>query len=130
MVLARFEPGFKEPEMVKTRLAVVISKDIQSRHGLCTVVPLSLTPPPRPMPYHAQIDPDFVIPKPWGNQPRWVKGDLVFAAGFHRLDLLLLGRSKTGRRIYQTETLSGDELKAVQACVLEGLSLGRLTKGL
>ena len=130
LVLARFEPGFREPEMVKTRLAVIVSKDMQARHGLCTVVPLSLTAPPRPMRYHAQINPGFAIPEPWGNQPRWVKGDMVLAVGFHRLDLLLLGRDRSGRRIYQTETLSRDDFRTVQTCLLEGLSLGRLTKSL
>jgi uncharacterized protein YifN (PemK superfamily) len=116
--------------MVKTRLAVVVSKDMQARHGLCTVVPLSLTAPPQPMRYHARIDPTFTIPEPWGIQPRWVKGDMVLAVRFHRLDLLSLGRDSAGRRVYQLETLTREDFRTVQACVLEGLSLGRLTKSL
>ncbi|WP_299281415.1 type II toxin-antitoxin system PemK/MazF family toxin [uncultured Tateyamaria sp.] len=128
IVLARFDHAFKEPEMVKTRLAVVVSKDMQARRGLCTIVPLSLSKPQFVMRYHCQIDPQFELPSPWGNQPRWVKGDMLLAAGFHRLDLLSLGKGSDGRRIYQTETISADDLGTIQACILEGLSLGGLTK--
>ncbi len=130
LVLARFDKGFREPEMVKTRLAVVISKDMKARRGLCTIVPLSTTDPRPPQPYHCRIDPALTIPEPWGNRPRWVKGDMMLAAGFHRLDLLRLGKGPDGRRVYQTDTISGDDLLAIQRCVLAGLSLGQLTKHL
>lgn len=130
LVLARFDKGFREPEMVKTRLAVVVSKDMKSRRGLCTVVPLSTTAPKPPMGYHCRIDPAFEIPEPWGNRPRWVKGDMVLAAGFHRLDLLRKERGANGRRVYLTETISADDMASIQKCILAGLSLGQLTKHL
>ena len=82
------------------------------------------------MQYHCQIDPILTIPAPWGNQPRWVKGDMIYAAGFHRLDLLSLGKGEDGKRIYQTETISAEELHRVQSSLLAGLSLGQLTKHL
>ena len=130
VVLARFEQGFRAPEMVKTRLAVVMSKQISARPGLCTIVPLSLSKPNRVMPYHCQIDPTFEIPEPWGNKERWVKGDMVLAVGFHRLDLLRIKRDRKGRRIYQNSTISDEDIGKIQSCILEGLSLGRLTKHL
>lgn len=130
ILLARFEKGFAKPEMVKTRLAVVVSKPMKARHGLCTIVPLSLSDPTPVMRYHCQIDPDFKIPDPWGNKPRWVKGDLIYAAGFHRLDLLRLGKRPDGKRKYQEETVSKEDLKRIQSCLMEALSMGQLTKHL
>lgn len=113
--------------MVKPRLCVVISKPIQSRVGLCTVVPLSTTPPRRPMPYHCKIDIPFQLPDRWGQRTRWLKGDMIYAAGFHRMDLLVLGKDRNGKRVYQTQTLSTDDIIRVQRCVLHGLSLSSLT---
>ena len=51
IILARFDAGFKKPEMVKNRLSIVVSKEMKGRMGLCTIVPLSL-PPPRPKQAH------------------------------------------------------------------------------
>ena len=116
--------------MVKPRLCVVLSKPIQARVGLCTVVPLSTTPPNRPMPYHCEIDIPFRLPDRWGRRTRWLKGDMVYSAGFHRMDLLLLGKDRNGKRIYQTQTLAADDMTRVQACVLHGLSMSSLTKHL
>ncbi|WP_104018266.1 type II toxin-antitoxin system PemK/MazF family toxin [Roseovarius nitratireducens] len=126
----RFDGAFKEPEMVKPRLCVVISKPIQARFGLCTVVPLSTTPPNKPMPYHCEIDIPFRLPDRWGQRTRWLKGDMVYSAGFHRMDLLLLGKDRNAKRIYQTQTLAAADMARVQACVLHGLSLSSLTRHL
>lgn len=59
--------GFKEPEMVKRRLAVTLTPKIIARPHLCTVVPLSLTPPEKEMPYHCTIRIPFELPKEWGD---------------------------------------------------------------
>jgi uncharacterized protein YifN (PemK superfamily) len=45
VVTVDFDQGFKVPEMVKRRLAVVISPVIKERGPLVTVVPLSTTAP-------------------------------------------------------------------------------------
>ena len=113
--------------MVKRRLAIVISPPIQARFGLCTIVPLSTTPPDHVMPYHAEITLPFQLPERWGNRPRWIKGDMVNAVGFHRLDLLLLGKDRTGKRVYQTQPLPSGMLRIVRQCVLQGIGLGHLT---
>ena len=122
--------GFKEPEMVKKRLAIVLSPKIKSRHKLCTIVPLSLSEPEPVMPYHCQIDVPFKLPREWGNMERWVKGDMVNSVGFHRLNLLRLGKDACGVRIYQYETLPPELFIKVRRCVLHGMGLSTLTKHL
>lgn len=122
--------GFKEPEMTKRRLAVILTPKIKARPHLCTVVPLSLTEPKKIMPYHQQIDIPFELPKRWGSAERWVKGDMVNAVGFHRVDLLRLGKDSAGKRIYQMKCLPDDMFKIVRACALHGMGLSHLTKHL
>lgn len=82
------------------------------------------------MPYHKLIKIPFELPKSWGDQERWIKGDMVNAVGFHRVDLLCLRKDKAGKRIYQLATLPDEEMKIVRQCVLHGLGLSRLTKHL
>ncbi|MBZ0128516.1 MAG: type II toxin-antitoxin system PemK/MazF family toxin [Rhodobacteraceae bacterium] len=130
IVRVSFDDAFRAPEMVKPRLCVIVSKPIQARPNLCTVVPLSTTAPTVVMPYHCKLDIPFDIPMPWGNLTRWVKGDMVYAAGFHRVDLLRLGKDGKGQRIYQISTLPEDTLAQIQKCVLHGLGLSGLTKHL
>lgn len=130
IVSVDFTKGFVPPEMTKTRLSVVVSKAVQRRQGLVTVVPLSLTPPEHPMPFHCQLSIPFRIPPPWGNVPRWVKGDMVCSVSWGRSSLLRLGKDPSGVRIYQTETLSDIEFTRVMRCVMHGLGLSSLTKHL
>lgn len=68
------------------------------------------------------------MPPSWGNEPRWVKGDMVCAVGFHRLDLLRLGKDKNGVRQYQLNALSSIHLRHISNCVLAGLGLPALTE--
>lgn len=44
IVICDYSTGFCPPEMVKHRLAIVVSPRLPHRDGLCTVVPLSATP--------------------------------------------------------------------------------------
>jgi len=46
------------------------------------------------------------------------------------MDLLMLGKDRNAKRIYQTQTLAAADMTRVQACVLHGLSLSSLTKHL
>lgn len=130
IVTVDFSEGFREPEMVKKRLSVVISPPIKQRFGLCTVVPLSMSPPNQVMPYHQEIVIPFQLPKSWGNHARWVKGDMVASVGFHRLDLLRLGKDRQGNRIYQKTPLPSGMLASVRRCVLHGLGMSDLTEHL
>lgn len=111
IVLVNFDKGFVPPEMVKKRLAVIISPDIKERGKLVTVVPLSTTEPVKVMPYHFRFSIPFELPAYWSSKECWVKGDMINAVSFDRCDLLLLGKSSDGKRQYQTQTLSVELLK-------------------
>jgi len=118
------------PEMVKRRPVVVISPKIVARPKLCTVVALSTTPPDPIMQYHCQIDIRPKLPKPLDSDGIWVKGDMVYAVGFHRLDFIRLGKDRFGNRLYRYETVGEGNLRKVRKCVLSGMGLSILTKHL
>ncbi|MGR3525510.1 MAG: type II toxin-antitoxin system PemK/MazF family toxin [Paracoccaceae bacterium] len=128
IVTVDFSQGFRVPEMVKRRLCVVISPPIEARVGLCTVVPLSTTAPDPVQAYHYCFEIPFHMPKAWGNQARWAKCDMVCAVGLHRVDLIRLGKTSNGTRIYQMNTLSRLHLRNISNCVLAGLGLPPLTE--
>ncbi len=123
IVRVNFDQGFRVPEMVKKRLCVVLSPPIEARVGLCTVVPLSTTAPEKVMLYHYEFQIPFQLPHGWGNRTRWVKGDMVCAVGWHRIDLLRMGKDNNGKRQYQLNTLSSLHLKAISDCVLYSLGV-------
>lgn len=56
----------------------------------------------------------------------WVKGDMVYTLGFHRLDLILLGKEANGRRLYFKNKLGRDQMREIYQCILHGLNLGHL----
>ncbi len=125
-----FNAGFREPEMVKHRPVVVISPKIVARPGLCTVVALSTTAPDPVMQYHRQIDIRPRLPARWDSDGVWVKGDMIAAVGFHRLDFLRYGKDVQGRRLYHYSPVSDENLRVIRACVLSGMGLAQLTKSL
>jgi len=125
-----FNQGFREPEMVKHRPVVVISPRIVARPKLCTVVALSTTAPDPVMQYHCQVDFDPPLPHWMDSKGIWIKGDMVQAVGFHRLDFIKFGKGQTGKREYYYSTLSPENLKKVRSAVLGGLGLTPLTKHL
>ena len=130
IVTVDYRSGFMEPEMTKRRLAVVISPNIKNRVKLATVVPLSLTTPDVIMPYHKQIEIPFEMPRQWGAENRWIKGDMVNSVGFHRIDFLMLRKDKSGKRVYQYKSLPDELFMAVKRCALHGMGFSTLTKHL
>jgi mRNA interferase MazF len=130
ILVCNFNGTFKEPEMVKPRCVIVLSPRIRARAKLCTVVCLSSTEPDHVMPYHCQLDIRPHLPRPWDSDGIWVKGDMVYSIGFHRLDLIRLGKDRDGKRIYRMEILTADQMKKVKCCVLRGLGMATLTKHL
>jgi hypothetical protein len=74
-MICDFERGFVPPEMVKVRPVVVISRTSTHENGLCTIVPLSTTPPQRAKSWHVQLKRD---PTPYLNsgQQVWAKCDM------------------------------------------------------
>jgi mRNA interferase MazF len=130
VVTVDYGQGFKVPEMTKKRLAIVLSPNIRARVSLVTIVPLSLTAPANILPFHCQFEVPFELPCEWGQSSRWIKGDMINAVGFHRVDLLRLGKTENGKRKYQMQVISGAQMKDVRRCVLHGLGLSNLTKHL
>jgi mRNA interferase MazF len=130
ILMCDFGAGFAEPEMVKRRPVVVLSPKIGARPYLYTVVALSTKTPDPVMPYHCQIDLRPRLPPPLQSDGVWVKGDMVNTVGFHRLDLIRLGKERDGKRIYLYQPLSSDTLRRVRVCVLHAMGLSTLTKHL
>lgn len=122
IVTVQFEPGFKAPEMVKRRPCIVLSKPMKHRPDLLTVVALSTTAPGVVLPYHLQLDIPFEMPPRWSGSC-WVKGDMINTVGFHRTDLIALGKDRTGKRIYQVQPLPSMLMEKVRTAVLTGLGL-------
>lgn len=77
--------GFIAPEMVKVRPVVVISPS--ARHGskLCTVVPISTTPPNPVSPWHIKLSQN-PNPLETENVEVWAKCDMLYTVSFARLD--------------------------------------------
>jgi len=128
IVICDYSTGFRAPEMVKRRAAVVISPRLHRRDGLCTVVPLSRTPPDYPVLYQCRIELACDIPE-FEGLVKWVKADMLATVGFGRIDLPRTARDKaSGRRRYLQLKLTTEQLAQVRACVLYALGMGDLTE--
>ncbi|HAD86504.1 MAG TPA: hypothetical protein DCG48_03995 [Rhodospirillaceae bacterium] len=126
VLVCNFDTGFEVPEMVKRRPVIVVSPRHRTRHGLCTVVPLSTTPPAQVCDYHCTVKLD--LPAPWRAPEMWVKADMVATVGFHRLDLIATKRGKDGKRRYLNIRMDDEQLANVQRAMLHGLGLSHLTE--
>jgi uncharacterized protein YifN (PemK superfamily) len=74
-------------EMVKARLVVVVNKKLAGRDGLVNVVPISMTPPQIPCPWHVLI-PNSCLPAlvaKSSSEPRYAKCDMVCTVSLTRL---------------------------------------------
>ncbi|RYH32945.1 MAG: type II toxin-antitoxin system PemK/MazF family toxin [Alcaligenaceae bacterium] len=116
--------GLEEPEMIKRRPVVVVSPKFKDRTGLCTVVPLSTTPPRPVKPYHFRLQVVPVLPAPYDSEWHWVKADMVYALSFKRFYLPTDGKMNDGKRIYELRVVSAVDLQAIRQCLLKGLGLG------
>ncbi|MBJ7553138.1 type II toxin-antitoxin system PemK/MazF family toxin [Marinomonas spartinae] len=131
ILLCDFSVGFKEPEMVKNKRPVlVVASDIAGRVGLVTVLALSTKVPDPIKPYHYKI-PRSSMPQlgRFQENDTWLKGDMIYTVGFHRLDLIMLGKRDptSGKRVYFQNKLGRDQMKEVYKCMLHGLNLGKLS---
>ncbi|RDX36625.1 type II toxin-antitoxin system PemK/MazF family toxin [Kangiella sp. HD9-110m-PIT-SAG07] len=91
LLLCDFSVGFKEPEMVKNkRPVVVISPSMAGRQNLVTVVALSTKEPEKLLNYHYKL-PKNSMPQlgRFQTSDTWLKGDMIYTVGFHRLNLIL-----------------------------------------
>lgn len=60
----------------------------------------------------------------------WIKGDMVYAVAFKRLNFLIHGKDMAGKRIYHYATVSEENLKEIRRCILRSIGLSVLTKHL
>jgi mRNA interferase MazF len=126
IVLCDYSTGFRPPEMVKRRPCVVISARLPYRDRLCTVVPLSATPPAREAAYQCRIELAEALPPPFEQQLCWAKADMLATVGFGRLDLFRSDRDRaSGRRRYLHPKLTEEDFKRVLECVVHALGLAR-----
>jgi len=110
--------GFKAPEMVKSRPCIVVSPRLRRREGLCTVVPLSTTPPHRTEPYHHQVTLDRPLPYPFGAATMWAKCDMLATVSFDRLALI-----KIRPRQYIKPMLSAADMNRIRTCIMHALGI-------
>lgn len=120
--------------MVKSkRPVIVLTPQMRNRADLVTVVPLSTVKPNPVMSYHYML-PKNCMPQigMFQKDDSWVKGDMIYTVGFHRLNLIQLGQRDpaTGRRIYYKNRLGRERMKEIYSCILHGLNLSILTKHL
>lgn len=119
--------------MVKSgRPVIVVSPVLAGRSQLATVVALSSVRPDPIQPYHLHL-PRNCLPQIGAfEKETWLKGDMIYSVGFHRLELIRLGKRDpaTGKRLYFRNRLGRDTMRAIYGCVLYGLNLGTLTQHL
>jgi uncharacterized protein YifN (PemK superfamily) len=123
-----FSTGFKEPEAVKKRPVLILTPSMRGRPNLTTIVILS-TSRPNPIEKYHYLLPKASLPilGDFQRSETWVKGDMVYAVGYHRLDLIKVGRrGSDGKRQYFTNRLGRERMRDIYACVLHGLNLGEV----
>lgn len=126
IVICDFQ-GFICPEMVKRRLAIVVSPRFRRRQGLCTIVPLSTTEPTQIMPYHHRIYINPTFAPPYDAMIQWVKADMFATVSFNRLYLPYVKKGEDGKRQYDIRVIDEADLRKVRECMLHAIDLAHLT---
>ena len=119
--------GFRPPEMVKRRPAIVISPRLPHRDKLCTVVPISSDDGERQTDYIVRLELKPPLPAPFSYEVAWAKCDMLATVSFERLDLFHTERDQEGKRKYLHPKLSSADLMRVRNGVLYALGMGNLT---
>jgi uncharacterized protein YifN (PemK superfamily) len=122
--------GFVIPEMVKRRPVIIVSPRFRKKSGLCTIVPLSVTPPDPIMPYHYELNLGEPLPKPFDSLIAWVKGDMLTTVSFNRLFMPYAGKDSDGKRKYVIKIVEDIDLRRIRECILCAIDLSYLTKHL
>lgn len=117
-----FTTGFIEPEMVKVRPVVVLSRTNQQ---VCTIVPLSGTEPNPLREYHWQVSPESLPPHLAAKGTWWAKCDMITTVAFARLDRVRDGKDANGKRLYSHKCISAADLRAIHNCILFALCLNK-----
>jgi len=85
VLICDYNTGFVPPEMVKIRRVVIVSEDDHNKYGLCTVVPLSTTPPIPEQRFHVRFEPRQ-YPFLHQESPTWAKCNMINTISTKRLD--------------------------------------------
>lgn len=120
VLVCDFDTGFRPPEIVKVRPVVVVSRFREDR--LCTVVPLSTTPPFPVEAWHHQLSRES-LPNRYRNDGAWAKCDMLYTVSLERLDRVLDGRDHLGRRLYVARSVTRHDLAAIHSCIRHALGL-------
>lgn len=123
VLVCDFSTGFVVPEMVKKRLAVVVSPDDTHGRGLYTIVPLSTTEPRAVKPWHLDL-PHLRVPGWAIDQHRWAKCDMIATVSATRLDRPH-SRSAAGNREYHQIFVSVLDLANLLDAVASYLAINR-----
>ncbi|MDR3449503.1 MAG: type II toxin-antitoxin system PemK/MazF family toxin [Alphaproteobacteria bacterium] len=115
ILLCDYNTGFREPEMVKRRPVIVVCRHLPHRGSLCTVVPLSTTPPRIEVPYVHKIVLEKAISQAFAETEMWAKIDMMATVAFNRLDMFRTSRDQTGKRRYFVPKITAQELQAIRA---------------
>jgi len=115
--------GFRPPEMVKRRPAIILSPRLPRRDGLCTVVPLSGSFDGHTQSYIVQLDLEWQLPSPFEHQRVWAKCDMLSTVCFDRLDMFRTERDHTGKRRYLKPRLTDEQFASVRRGVLNALGM-------
>ena len=126
LVVCDYSTGFKVPEMVKRRLAVVVGPRLPQRGDLATVVPLSTSPSATGIRYQCKIELNVDPPPPYDGRIKWVKADMMAAVSIQRLFL----PRHPGSRTYMQHRVSDEQLSSILECILHSLDMGHLTEHL
>jgi mRNA interferase MazF len=116
--------GFRAPEMVKRRPAVVIAGRLPRRDNLHTVVPLSGTPSdPRNL-YQCEIELAAPLPAPFDETRWWVKADMIATVSLARLELFRTSRDQFGQRKYLSGlAVSEEQFALIMSAVRHALGM-------
>jgi len=77
-----------------------------------------------------EIELPFLMPPPFLAQRVWVKGDMINAVDFHRLDLIRSTKDHFGKHQYYTKPVDRDIMAGVYKSVLHDLGLSHLIKAI
>nr|VFK66611.1 MAG: Uncharacterized protein YifN, PemK superfamily [Candidatus Kentron sp. UNK]VFK72098.1 MAG: Uncharacterized protein YifN, PemK superfamily [Candidatus Kentron sp. UNK] len=122
VLICDFNTGFKALEMIKRRPVVVISPRLRRSSPLCTIVPLSTTVPNPVEPFHHPMDPRS-LPGKLAKRETWAKCDVLTTVSLERLDRVLVGKERNGKRIYAAGSVTVEDLAAIRRGVLFALGM-------
>jgi len=123
ILICNYEASALGAEMIKARPCVVISPRLRRRNGLCTIVPLSTTPPQPPDAWHYLIRLERPLPKPFDSLEMWAKCDMIATVSFERLSPLKCGRDQYGKRKYLQINLLDQDITGIQNAIKAALGL-------